>query len=102
MNKHEKSLLTELYWIIEKNKNDHHILYYSKDILGSILRGKYGISEKLIQRKTIDILGKTEDDGVTCPRCGEPAYDKGYCMEHAIQMEELNSLHPMKNEVEEK
>ena len=66
MNKQEKSLLTELYWIIEENKSEHHLLYYSKDILGSILRGEYGVAEKLIQRKKDDMVGKPRKD--TLPR----------------------------------
>jgi len=58
MNKREKGLLTELYWITERYKNDYAVVYYIKNILGSILREEYGIAEKLIQRKTDDIDGK--------------------------------------------
>ena len=51
MNKKEKSLLTELYWYIESNKSEHHALYYSKDVLQSILRGEFGIAKNLLKHK---------------------------------------------------
>ncbi len=55
MNKHEKELLTKLYWLIQENKNEHHILYYSKDVLQCITKGEYGIARNLLDRKFVSL-----------------------------------------------
>jgi hypothetical protein len=52
MNKKERELLTELFWVIQENKNEHHILYYSKDVLQSILHGELKIAENLLLPKS--------------------------------------------------
>ena len=56
MNKKERELLTELFWVIQENKNEHHILYYSKDVLQSILHGELKIAENLLMQKSIPTI----------------------------------------------
>lgn len=69
MNKKEKSLLTELYWYIERNKNEHPALYYSKDVLQSILKGEYSVADTLLKikgtslKKIEPMTTKTENSG---------------------------------------
>ena len=52
MNKKERRLLEKLYWYIAENKNEHHVVYYCKDVLYSILKGEYKIAENLLKKKT--------------------------------------------------
>ena len=53
MNKREKAILTRLYWLIAEYKNEHHVLYYSKDVLQSVLRKEYTIAENLVNNKIV-------------------------------------------------
>lgn len=51
MNKNERKLLTQLYWILQKDKNEHSTIYYCKDILQSIMKREYKIAENLLSYK---------------------------------------------------
>ena len=51
LNLREKGLLTELYWYIAENKSEHPVLYHGKDILQSILRGEFGVADRLLKYK---------------------------------------------------
>ena len=53
MNLREKGLLTELYWYIAENKSEHPVLYHGKDILQSILRGEFGVADRLLKHEII-------------------------------------------------
>jgi len=49
MNKQEREILERLFWYVQQHKNDHHILYTTKEILQSVLRGEYRIARDLIE-----------------------------------------------------
>ena len=51
MNKKERELLTKLYWIIKENKNEHHVLYYCKDVLQEIMSGNHRVARDLLDMK---------------------------------------------------
>ena len=48
MNKHEKELLTKLFWHLQRNKNEHLIIYSAQMTLSSIIKGEHGIARKLL------------------------------------------------------
>jgi len=53
MNKKEKELLSELYWWLAEYKNEHHVIYFAKNILQSIIKGKLSVAEKLLMPKSV-------------------------------------------------
>ncbi len=52
MNKKEREILIKLYWYIQENRNEHPVIYFSQDVLGSVLRKELGIAKRLIGLKT--------------------------------------------------
>ena len=72
MNKKERELLTELFWVIQENKNEHHILYYSKDVLQSILRGELKIAENLLMPKATPAVLISPKVSPPIPRTAPP------------------------------
>ena len=83
MNKREKAILTRLYWLIAEYKNEHHVLYYSKDVLQSVLRKEYTIAENLVNNKIVGesiivppILSQNEEKENNGELIPQELYDK--------------------------
>jgi len=77
MNKKEKELLSELYWWLSEYKNEHHVIYYAKDVLQSIIRGELKIAENLLMPKataSMTVPPKQSEDeeywATHCRNCG--------------------------------
>jgi len=72
MNKHEKELLTKLFWRLQRNKNEHHIIYNAQETLASILKGEYGIADKLLECLSWGEVPPPlpSNPTPTCPECG--------------------------------
>ncbi len=52
MNKKEREIFIELYRYLQDNRNAHPVIYFSQDVLGSVLRKELGIAKRLIELKT--------------------------------------------------
>jgi len=55
MNKRENGVLISLYWLNTRYKNDHWVIYRTKEVLQCLLRGEIRIAENLAKQANKDL-----------------------------------------------
>jgi len=71
MNKHERKLLTKLYWHIADAKYEHPMFHGVKSVLQHVIRGEYKIADDMLHIHFEEApLPVSSTQTPTCPECG--------------------------------